>query len=73
VLDEPPVRATDLGLLKSVFFGTDPNGDFDGDGQVNFTDLGAMKSFFFQPPGPKRPRSVGVFSRPTAEATHSGG
>ena len=46
------VNFTDLGQIKSVFFGTDPNADFDGDGSVNFTDLGLMKEMFFLPPGP---------------------
>jgi hypothetical protein len=46
------VNATDLGLLKSVFFTTDADADFNGDGAVNATDLGAMKSVFFGAPGP---------------------
>jgi hypothetical protein len=46
------VNFTDLGILKSVFFTSDPDADFNGDGRVNFTDLGTMKSFFFLPPGP---------------------
>ena len=43
----------DLGIMKSVFFGSDPDADLTGDGVVNFLDLGVMKSFFFGPPGPK--------------------
>ena len=35
---------TDLGLLKQVFFTTDANADFDGNGRVNFTDLGIAKA-----------------------------
>jgi hypothetical protein len=46
------VDFTDLGMLKSVFFGNDPDADFDGDGSVNFEDLGMMKAGFFLPPGP---------------------
>jgi hypothetical protein len=50
--DDGIVNFSDLGLLKGLFFTTDPNADFNGDGVVNFTDLGWMKAFFFQPPGP---------------------
>ncbi|MEL7447880.1 MAG: choice-of-anchor Q domain-containing protein [Pseudomonadota bacterium] len=46
------VNFTDLGLMKSVFFGTDPDADMNGDGAVNFTDLGLMKAAFFSEPGP---------------------
>jgi hypothetical protein len=46
------VNFSDLGILKSVFFTTDPDADFNGDSAVNFVDLGTMKAFFFLPPGP---------------------
>jgi hypothetical protein len=46
------VNFGDLGLMKSVFFSTDPDADLNGDGLVNFGDLGIMKSLFFGPPGP---------------------
>jgi hypothetical protein len=46
------VNFKDLGLLKGVFFETDPDADFNGDGRVNMLDLGTMKAFFFSPPGP---------------------
>src|SRR4030095_9717773 len=46
------VNFSDLGILKSAFFTTDPDADFNGDGAVNFVDLGTMKAFFFLPPGP---------------------
>ena len=47
------VNFIDLGMMKSVFFGSDPDADLTGDGVVNFIDLGVMKSFFFGAPGPK--------------------
>jgi hypothetical protein len=46
------VNFADLGLLKSVFFTSDPDADLDGSGSVNFTDVGTLKAFFFLPPGP---------------------
>jgi hypothetical protein len=46
------VNFDDVGLLKAVFYTSDPNGDFNNSGFVNFTDLGTMKAFFFLPPGP---------------------
>ncbi len=46
------VNATDLGLLRTVFFTTDADADFNGDGVVNATDLGIMRLGFFNPPGP---------------------
>jgi hypothetical protein len=46
------VNFPDLGVFKGLFFGTDPDADFDGDGHVNFPDLGVMKSQFFLDPGP---------------------
>jgi hypothetical protein len=46
------INSTDLGLLRLVFFSTDPDADFNGDGVVNATDLGQMRASFFQAPGP---------------------
>ncbi|MEL7448978.1 MAG: hypothetical protein AAFN78_07195 [Pseudomonadota bacterium] len=52
------VNFQDLGLLKSVFFTTpndanwNPDADFDGDASVNFSDLGVLKNQFFMAPGP---------------------
>ncbi len=46
------VNVSDLGLLRLLFFGTDPLADFSGDGNVNVVDLGIMRTLFFQPPGP---------------------
>ncbi len=47
------VNFIDLGVMKSVFFGSDDDADLNGDGVVNFLDLGIMKSYFFEAPGPK--------------------
>jgi len=41
------VQSVDLGVLKSVYFTSDPNADFNGDGIVNSTDLGIFKAQFF--------------------------
>lgn len=46
------VNATDLGILRSVFFSADAEADFNGDGVVNAQDLGVMKNAFFRAPGP---------------------
>ena len=46
------VNFVDLGIMKSVFFTSDPDADLNGDGSVNFLDLGIMKAAFFAPPGP---------------------
>ncbi len=46
------VNFVDLGLLRQLFFTTDPDADFNGDGTVNFIDLGVMRATFFGPPGP---------------------
>jgi hypothetical protein len=46
------VNFLDLGLIKKVFFSSDPDADLDGDGSVNFGDLGLMKAQFFEAPGP---------------------
>ena len=46
------VQAADLALFKPLFFTTDPDADFDGNGRVQAGDLAIMKKFFFLPPGP---------------------
>lgn len=52
------VNVVDLGLLRSVFFSTPDNSnweadaDFNGDDVVNVIDLGTMRAFFFGAPGP---------------------
>ena len=46
------VDASDLALLRGVFFGSDPHADFNGDGRVDHLDLGRMKLHFFGVPGP---------------------
>lgn len=46
------INFTDLGLLRTVFFGADTDADFNGDGVVNFLDLGILRSTFFGAPGP---------------------
>ncbi|MEL7450305.1 MAG: hypothetical protein AAFN78_13915 [Pseudomonadota bacterium] len=56
------INFVDLGMLKSVFFSSDPDADLNGDGAVNFTDLGAMKAQFFTAPGP------GANETPVADA-----
>ena len=43
---------SDLGVLKGVFFSTDPKADINVDGVVNFLDLGELKNAFFSAPGP---------------------
>lgn len=45
------VNFTDLALMKSVFFTSDPDADLNGDGSVNFADLAFMKAVFFGSPG----------------------
>lgn len=50
--DDGVVNASDLGLLRVVFFTADPDADFNGDGAVNPSDLGIMRAGFFAPPGP---------------------
>ena len=47
----PPVDS-DMELLKLVFFTSDPDGDFSGDGVVNFFDLQILSSSIGLPPGP---------------------
>lgn len=51
------VNAVDLGLLKAVFFSSEPglNADLDGDGTVALADLGILRDSFFGPPGPVGP------------------
>ncbi|MEO1575203.1 MAG: YCF48-related protein, partial [Pseudomonadota bacterium] len=46
------VNVIDLGILRTVFFTTDPDADLNGDGIVNVIDLGVLRTLFFQPPGP---------------------
>jgi len=46
------VNFSDLGIMRSLFFSSDPDADLNGDGSVNFGDLGIMKNQFFQTPGP---------------------
>ena len=46
------VQAADLALFKPLFFTTDPDADFDGNGRVQAGDLAILKSFFFKEPGP---------------------
>lgn len=46
------VQAADLAIFKPLFFSTDPDADFDGNGRVQAGDLAILKKFFFQPPGP---------------------
>ena len=54
------VNVVDLGLLRSVFFTSDPDADFSGDGIVNVVDLGLLRSLFFDVPGPSgQPHSCG--------------
>ncbi|MFK7889051.1 MAG: hypothetical protein AB8G16_19505 [Gammaproteobacteria bacterium] len=46
------VNVADLGLMRAVFFTTDPVADLNADGMVNVLDLGLLRAAFFQPPGP---------------------
>jgi len=41
-----------MGVLRSRFFSTDADSDFNGDGVVNFIDLGILRGQFFSSPGP---------------------
>ena len=52
------VNAIDLGLFRSVLFGSDANADFNGDGTVNVVDLGLLRGLFFDVPGPSRVPNV---------------
>lgn len=52
------INAVDLGLFKSVFFGSDEDADFNGDGEVNPVDLGILKMQFFAAPGPGLPGNI---------------
>ncbi len=42
----------DLGIFKTLIFGSDPVANFDGIGGVDFLDLAILKGLFFAPPGP---------------------
>ena len=46
------VNASDLGLLRLVFFTNDAVADFNSDGVVNAIDLGILRTLFFLAPGP---------------------
>ena len=46
------VNATDLGVMRLVFFTDDAIADLNEDGVVNAGDLGIMRSQFFSAPGP---------------------
>ena len=46
------VNFTDVNDLRTVFFTTDPDADFAGDGFVNAVDMGVMSQFLFASPGP---------------------
>ena len=46
------VNAIDLGVFKSVFFTSNADADFNGDGLVNAIDLGILRTLFFNEPGP---------------------
>jgi hypothetical protein len=52
------VNFVDLGLLRTGFFGTpgetnwNPDADFNDDAVVNFQDLGQLRAVFFETPGP---------------------
>ena len=52
------VNGADLGILKTVFFTSDPTVDMDSSGTVNGSDLGLFKTAFFLPPGPSAPGSL---------------
>ncbi|MFK8031632.1 MAG: hypothetical protein AB8G18_15455, partial [Gammaproteobacteria bacterium] len=45
-------NVVDLGILRTVFFTSDPVADINGDGVVNVVDLGLMRLAFFSQPGP---------------------
>ncbi len=51
------VNVVDLGLLRSLFFTSDPDADMNGDGVVNVLDLGLFRGRFFAPPGPGLPEA----------------
>ncbi len=46
------VNASDLGLLRAVFFSASADVDFNGDDIVNVVDLGIKRDAFFRTPGP---------------------
>ena len=46
------VNDTDLAIMKSRFYTTDPDADLNGDGSVNTADMAILKSLQGKPPGP---------------------
>ncbi len=46
------VDFSDLALMKSVFFSSDPAADLNASGDVSFDDLAILKQLFFAIPGP---------------------
>ncbi len=46
------VNATDLGIMRTNFFSSNPMTDINADGVTNAIDLGLMKAMFFSVPGP---------------------
>ena len=46
------VNDTDLAIMKTKFYTTDPDADLNGDGSVNTGDLAILKSLNGKPPGP---------------------
>ena len=46
------VTSADRTILNGVFFTSDPDSDFNADGNVNFLDLAILQSYFGQAPGP---------------------
>lgn len=49
------VDFADLGHLRAVFLGVDPDADLDGDGKINLRDLAIFKRYFGKAPGPIAP------------------
>jgi len=45
------VNVQDLGMLRSLFFSSNPSADFNSDGVVNVQDLGILRLAFFDIPG----------------------
>lgn len=50
--NEGAIDFIDLGIMKSVFFSSDPDADLNADGSVDFIDLAMLKQVFFGAPGP---------------------
>ncbi len=46
------VNFLDVAALQTVFFTSDADADFEGDGFVNAVDMGVMRQFLFAPPVP---------------------